>query len=333
MQNEVIDKTGAAINRDEFRVYSIGDLIDGNYNRAGDILNLEYAEEWFDGVVIGNHEFAFMGGHEITGRRKHDRKTLQMLLNLVDKGVYAPSFLVGDYLLIHGGFSDKFEFESAADANEYIKVMWSLSTDLDDDVAIFDWQGKGRATYGGDPAGGIFELDWVEKRNENFNQVVGHSTYYTGPIIREYEDVKHYNVDVGGKTGKCVGGIVYDDVTGEVDVSFWGERYAEGFTKFKKTTPPAGDIMTFTPPKKEVVTTGVGSVTPTTPLQITTGKDSHTKLLTNMDGFIDLPLVSLDDLDIAVIEDQEILDVYIDEIQKGNCELKLRDFFPSGDLQ
>jgi hypothetical protein len=52
---EVINKKGQATNRDEWKVYCTGDLIDGNINRQGDILNLEYASEWFDAVCLGNH--------------------------------------------------------------------------------------------------------------------------------------------------------------------------------------------------------------------------------------------------------------------------------------
>lgn len=332
LTNEVIDKSGSAINRDKFQVYSVGDLIDGNYNRAGDLLNLEYAEEWFNQICLGNHEFAFIGGEEFGGRRKHDRKTMQLLLGLIDKGVYVPSILISsletDYLVTHAGLSERFVFETATDAHEYMKRMWQLTPDLDEDVAIFDWK-KGQY-QGGDPTSGVFGLDWIDSRNDNFSQIVGHTTYYTGPISKDYDEkVTHWNVDVGAKTGKGVGGILIDDVTGEVKSLFWGERNTDGYSKTKKTVPPAGENMTSPPPPKDPTTTIITpstvmgpTITPTTQLALTDGSKSSSLYKV-------LPNVDLADLDISIIKDPEILEVFIEEIRKGNTDLRLRDFFMS----
>jgi hypothetical protein len=99
VQEGVIDKKGHAINRDEYKVYCTGDLIDGEINRAGDILNLQYMEEWFDAVCIGNHEYAFLGGRDFGTKRKHDRETVRLLLQRLDEGLLVPSIVVEGHLL------------------------------------------------------------------------------------------------------------------------------------------------------------------------------------------------------------------------------------------
>lgn len=322
---KVIDTSGNRIDRENLRVYCVGDLIDGDYNRSGDILNLEFAEEWFDAVCIGNHEFAFLGGKDFGTRRKHDRKTMRLLLNLIDKGVYVPAALIKDTLVVHGGFSERFAFENAPDAFEYIRVMWELSPDLDDDIAIFDWSGSARSVSYGDPTGGIFQLDWTEKRNSNFSQIVGHSTYYTGPVAKEYDNqIVHWNVDVGAKVGKCIGGITLDDVTGEIETLFYGERNSDGFVKAKKTYPPTGEVMTFDPKAEKE------------PLQITPATKSEKKNASGKkhgsptqeslsETLTILPIADLTDIDLTIITDPEILQVYRDEVKRGNKNTKLKD--------
>ena len=303
----VINKKGEAINRDKWKVYCTGDLIDGGTNRAGDILNMEFAPEWFDQVCLGNHEMAFIGGHDFGSRRKHDRKTLELLLDLIDREIYTPSILVDNYLLVHGGFSARFGFNNAADAHEYIKVMWKLAPDHDGEIAVFDWQGQARGyIYGGDVTGGIFELDWTENRNTSFNQVVGHSTQYDGPISKNYPDsVDHWNIDVGGKTGKSIGGIIVDDVAKTTESVFWGERHSWGKSSYT-TYPPKVASPAVTPAPKSALV-GVGSPTI---------KDRLFRDIRIED------FDSLDKIDIEIINDPEILEVYRSEVARGKSKIK-----------
>jgi hypothetical protein len=294
VEQGVVNKRGEAINRDEFKVYCTGDLIDGNYNRQGDLLNLEYAKEWFDAVLLGNHEYAFIGGNEFGGRRRYDRTTLMKLLQLVSDGLYVPAALVHGHLLVHGGFSDLFNFTSADDAYAYILAMWAAADELDEEIPIFKWQGSARSYNYGDPTGGIFELDWTEDRNPHFPQVVGHSTYYTGPIMKEYENgIRHWNIDVGGKTGDCVGGIILDDATSEIEIAFWGKRHENAY-KVNKTYPPTGETMTHDPdPKKNRTIFRNGEI-------------------------VQLSLATERDVNINVLDDPDVIDTYLKEVQKDS---------------
>lgn len=331
----VIDKKGNAVNRDEFKVYCTGDLIDGGVNRQGDMANMDYAPEWFDAVVLGNHEMAFIGGHEYSSRRKHDRQTSDKLLELIDKGIYVPATLIpggplGDFLGVHGGFSSEFGFDNAADAYQYINVMWELAAGTGDEIAIFDWQGPGRGYYNYcDPVGGIFELDWSEKRNTKFNQVVGHSIFYDGPIVAQYGDVTHWNVDVGAKVGKGQGAVVIDDVEGSVTPIYWGERYTIGKTKkyyftenkvekeAERQLSLVNGIMRH-PEYEDKIQKIIDDVDRELALELEKQDDgSYAYPGTNDRGsefFREIGIADLDDTYIELIDDPEILEVYMQEV-------------------
>lgn len=243
LQEGVINKKGAAINRDEFKVYCTGDLIDGEINRAGDILNLQLMSEWFDAVCIGNHEYAFLGGRDFGSRRKHDRETVRLLLQRLDEGRLVPSAVVKGHLLTHSGLSKEFDFRTAEDANEFIHAMWDAAPEYDKEIAIFDWKNNSDYHYNSaDPTSGIFNLAWKKDRNENFPQVVGHSIFTNGPIRQEQDTGHvHYNIDVGAKEGKACGGIIIDDDSDEVTSVFWGERKFDNKTTTQQKFPLVGD--------------------------------------------------------------------------------------------
>lgn len=337
----VIDKKGNRINRDEFKVYCTGDLADGNINRQGDLLNLEYAREWFDAVCLGNHEYGFLGGKHYSGKRKHDRKLLSKLIDLIDEGVYVPAILIpggsyGDFLAVHGGFADEFGFDNAKDAYEYIKTMWDIAPSLNEEIAIFDWQGALRSgtTYYCDPTGGIFELDWNESRNTKFNQVVGHTHYSEGPMHKLYDDdnTVHWNVDVAGKQGRGLGGIIIDDVAGSVTPVFWGERKTPTVTytsypgNTKKTTVKKNNVSdSWSKPKisiKETVKEGkkVHEV-------ILNDKQLETREIRELNEsqaaellWKELDISDLDQTAIEILDDPDILEVYLADINRGQVE-------------
>lgn len=239
VDNKVINKKGEAINRDEFKVYCTGDLIDGNINRQGDILNLEYTPEWFDAVCIGNHEYAFLGGRDLTTRRKHDRQTTKLILDLVDKKKLVPSVIAGNYLLTHAGLSEIFDFKTIEDAHEFINVMWNIAPDFNDPIAVFDWKNNhAYSMYNDSPTSGIFNLSWHKERNDNFGQVMGHSIIADGPTLKHYENgIDHWNVDIGGKNGNRIGGIIIDDETSGVVPVLWGERKTTYINTQQKSLP------------------------------------------------------------------------------------------------
>jgi calcineurin-like phosphoesterase family protein len=225
IQEGAIDANNRRINKDTLKVYCTGDLIDGHYNREGDLMLLAMAEEWFDAVCIGNHEWAFCGGEDWGGARKRDRDLILGINHLIDKGVYVPSVEVEGHLLVHGGVAARWEFESAKAADKAIRFMWDMAKAEDSPVPLFDWIGPERMGKWGNETGGIFWLDWAEYRNPRFNQVVGHSTNPGGPVSTKYPPFKtiHWNIDVGGKTGTCLGGVVIEN--GHATPVFWGKRF------------------------------------------------------------------------------------------------------------
>lgn len=243
LQEGVINKRNEAINRDEFKVYCTGDLIDGEINRAGDILNLQLMDEWFDAVCIGNHEYAFLGGRDFGGKRKHDRETVRLLLQRLDEGRLVPSAVVKGHLLTHSGLSKEFDFRTAEDANEFIHTLWDAAPEYDSTIAIFDWKNNSDYAYNtADPTSGIFNLAWKKERNENFPQVMGHTIFTTGPIRQEQDTGHvHYNIDVGAKEGKAIGGIILDDESDEVTSVFWGERKYDNKVATQQKFPLVGD--------------------------------------------------------------------------------------------
>lgn len=202
------------------KVYSVGDLWDGMFNKEGDHELLTYAPMWFDKVVIGNHEYAFMGGPSF-GERKWDHALRAGLLDLEDEGFLVPSLRMGKYLVIHGGISDRLPFGDEDHAHRFITEIWN---DIDgrENLAetLFDWIGPSRRGY--NPYGGIIWQGWEDPYNEKLNQIVGHTPYNYGPISREFENGKvHWNIDGNGKSGKIVTGLRYDDETDEAQPFRW----------------------------------------------------------------------------------------------------------------
>src|SRR6476646_490385 len=183
-------------------------------------------DEWFDAVCIGNHEYAFLGGRDFGTRRKHDRETVRLLLQNLDKGKLVPSTVVNGHLLTHAGLSEEFDFQKAEEANDFIHAMWDAAVEEEGTIAIFDW--KNNSDYTGyttaDPTSGIFNRAWKKERNVNFPQVVGHTIFTNGPIQKTEDDVIHYNIDVGAKEGKSQGGIIINDEDNSVVSVYWGDR-------------------------------------------------------------------------------------------------------------
>lgn len=220
-----INEDNKRINRDELGVYCTGDLVDGGVNRTGDILILEYVRDWFDKVIVGNHELPFFGGPSFMGIRSHDRELTRKLLQLEYEGKYVPSTVVDDYLLVHGGLAKRWGFKSASDANDVIHMMWNQSAETTKEIPMIDWISEARtARKFADETGGVVWLDWEDERNTLINQIVGHSTYTNGPlVIHNDTGTEHWNIDVGGKYGMCLGGVMLEEGQPALPV-FWGER-------------------------------------------------------------------------------------------------------------
>lgn len=238
IQEGAINIDNERINKDTLKVYCTGDLIDGGFNRMGDFLILDYIEEWFDGVVIGNHEYAFLGGPQFNGLRMHDRQLARRLLELEEKEIYVPAIKVNNFLLTHAGLSNHWNFNTLEDAYGVIRLSWDTAQELTDEMPILDWIGPGRSKFGNE-AGGIFWLDWSEPRNLNINQVMGHTALLDGPAVKRYKngEIEHWDIDAAGKFGLGLGGIIIEEGQPTLPV-FYGGRY---FPKEEKIIRFHGD--------------------------------------------------------------------------------------------
>lgn len=225
IEQGAIDEHNRRINKDTLKVYCSGDLIDGHYNRQGDLMLLALADQWFDKIAIGNHEWSFCGGMDFGGCRRHDRDIILGVNQLIAREIYVPAFVVEDYLVVHAGLADRWGFYTAQDACEAIQFAWDNVKAEDDENLLFDGIGPLRAGKFADECGGIFWCDWEEPRNRKINQIVGHSTYPEGPLCMKYHnsETEHWNIDVGGKTGLCLGGVVIEN--GTATPVFWGQRF------------------------------------------------------------------------------------------------------------
>ncbi len=217
IEQHVINEYNERINRETIKLYSVGDLIDGDHNRAGDLLCLEYARDWFDRIAIGNHEYAFMGGPSFQGLRMYDRELILELLKLEATGLLVPAFQVEDYLVVHAGLGERWGFYTEQDALEAITFQWEFAQTESSRVPLFDdiSSSRGGNSYNG---GSIFWNDWRESRNERINQIVGHSPQFDGPVKEEYPayGTEHWCIDGGGKWGTGLWGIILED--GEIEI-------------------------------------------------------------------------------------------------------------------
>jgi Calcineurin-like phosphoesterase len=223
IEQHVINEYNERINRETIKCYSVGDLIDGDFNRQGDLLCLEYAKDWFDRVGIGNHEWAFMGGPAFQGLRMYDRELVFEMLKLESIGVLTPAFMVEDYLVVHAGLGERWGFYTEKDALEAIQFQYEYAQNEDTRIPLFDDISTKRGGSSRD-GGGIFWNDWKEPRNKRINQIVGHSPQIDGPIYEQYPEygTEHWCIDAGGKWGTGLWGITLED--GVINVVGTGKK-------------------------------------------------------------------------------------------------------------
>lgn len=236
----VIDAEGERIREREFttaghfepfEVVSIGDLLNGTLaDQSGDEECLLKAQDWFDKLILGNHEsgyiFANMGFNGYWAS-----PAIKSLYNkLYRDGFIVPAALVGDTLLSHAGVHAYFEFESAAEAHEAILDVWNDYSQYRDDYSQKFYFGQveipkallldavAKARGGSAPFGGILWSDWSEPKSAYFNQVVGHTPVKIGPIVTRYmgAGISHVNIDCSAKSGLVPTGL-WLDAEGQID--------------------------------------------------------------------------------------------------------------------
>ena len=184
----------------------VGDLIDGTSRRAsGDRMCLQAAPYWFDTVLVGNHEWPYLGGAQFHGF--HAEADIEDIIHdWADREYLVPAYLVDDTILVtHAGVTQEKQYADAEEAYEKIVDRWNMRP-LDDSL----FQAVAAIRDGSDPFGGIFWADHSEKKNGKFNQVFGH-TPMSEPDVKLSEGVYHVNIDNGGKGGARCAGVFIED--------------------------------------------------------------------------------------------------------------------------
>jgi hypothetical protein len=213
------------------RVIHIGDLMDGRRMHQ-DRLTLEFAENIFDEVLIGNHEAAYLGGSGFVGMQQIDPESLRILGRWEREGKLVVATHVDDWLLTHGGLDPDLglsragediakEAEVAAMADE-LNEVWRFHRDGSAFDESFNLIGRERG--GGSKYGGVFWNDFrrlirTESR-QRYKQVVGHTPQKQGMISPEGMIV---NIDVGRSGFRAASCLIVDKSGSELVFSGRGK--------------------------------------------------------------------------------------------------------------
>lgn len=206
-----------------YQVVSIGDLANATLvDQNGDEQCLLAARDWFDKLVLGNHESGYLF-NDMGFNGYYPAPHLRSLYNsLRNEGLVVPAALVGNTLLSHAGVHAYFEFETAEEAYSAIMDVW-------ENYATYEADWKDKFYFGANveipkslllnavsgkrggnaPFGGVLWSDWNEPKNERFSQIVGHSPRKNGPILTEYKGTRvfHLNIDCAAKKGLPPSGV------------------------------------------------------------------------------------------------------------------------------
>lgn len=190
----------------------IGDLANAVYEDIdGDLKCLQtvFEYDWFDFILIGNHEAPlFMESPPFGGYYKDDA-VATAYRRLGHHGKLLPSFVVGDTLISHAGVAKKFSYANVDEAHEVIQKEFEMVTIERGHSLLLN--GIGRSRGGRDTSGGILWCDWMEAKSPNYNQIVGH-TPQAKIQKRNYPSTGNWSVcvDVGAKSGNKPIGLWLD---------------------------------------------------------------------------------------------------------------------------
>lgn len=191
-QAGIIDPDGNRIDEKTVRVVQLGDLancVAGD--REIDLALLGRADEWFDVVLVGNHELPYLGGPAFGGFWQSD---VSAAVHAID---WQPALAIGETLLTHAGVVPDLltgDVESAADAANELASAWTAERGRSFYFAMI-----GRARGGLHQFGGVTWSDAHEPRDSRFSQVHGHTPDPSGPSIRHATNGRFsVNLDVGG---------------------------------------------------------------------------------------------------------------------------------------
>lgn len=182
---QVLLKSQGILNEDGARIdhaatiVQMGDLCNCVASTIEDDLRcLEYAADWFDVYLIGNHELPhFPGTQHGSFFGFWPYKDIEIRLReFLRRGLIRAAHAVDDILLTHAGlapsWAKKYELKKrlAADVAGWLNERWHAGAY---EMDIFTAVGSRRGGFYDE--GGILWADWNEPKSCAFRQIVGHT--------------------------------------------------------------------------------------------------------------------------------------------------------------
>lgn len=173
----------------EVRVVQLGDLANCvPADRDGDLALLRRAGSWFDVLLVGNHEYPYLGGTSFSGFFPL-MEVEQAVRNLSWRAAYA----VGETLVTHAGVSAGFLPDlPACEIADLLNSAWLTKPRH----PWFSQCGVGRG--GSALHGSVLWRDDSESLDVGLSQVYGHTVDTSGPIHRTHGESFSLNLDCGG---------------------------------------------------------------------------------------------------------------------------------------
>lgn len=186
----VVDRHGKRTDWTDVCVIQLGDLANCvAADRDIDLRLLGHAEEWFDVLIVGNHEHPYFGGPIFTGFFD-----IPEIREAVRKLHWCGCFRIGETLITHAGITSSLALpQNARQAEAAINEAWASDPGRH---PFFAQIGVTRGGWAGQ--GGLLWSDWAEKRElRGFSQIHGHTPVERGPKRRDEDDRFAINLDVG----------------------------------------------------------------------------------------------------------------------------------------
>lgn len=211
----VLDHQGHRVPDENVTVVSLGDLANAVATDVhGDIQCLRTVGDWIDLLLMGNHEHPYFGGPAFGGFWRYPEVEVE-LRRIEAENKLSPAYVIQhdemdirDAILVsHAGLVDTDDGD-AVDA--YVSIY--------DAYAAEGWRHPLFTTIGPHRGGwarygGLLWSDWMEAKNHNFNQIVGHTPQRKEkPPRRDYANGRwSICIDMGAKSGTGATGVWVDE--------------------------------------------------------------------------------------------------------------------------
>ena len=193
-------------------VVHVGD--NGDYYRGTELRDQkswEVLPEYFDEMLIGNHEAYVLFGMELGGGWMPNYICKGLIEKAFDSGKLKFATSHDGFLITHAGVHPSFEDDLPDDPVEAAKYLNDLGAE-NPHAQIFSYIGAIRGGWQG--YGGIFWRDVSEPISDKWPQIFGHSRM---PLVTAFgkEDSKddpdyHYAIDVGYPNNGRIAGLYTD---------------------------------------------------------------------------------------------------------------------------